>query len=75
MYQVSRTSVRQALRKLSSLGLVEVKVGGGTFIKETAGSQVMDKLILHTFLQGWKKLVTTLVLFSMSLFYHWFISL
>ncbi len=50
MYQVSRTSVRQALGKLSSLGLVEAKVGGGTFIKEADGSQVMDKLILHTFL-------------------------
>lgn len=50
MYQVSRTSVRQALGKLSSLGLVEAKVGGGTFIKEADGSQVMDKLILHIFL-------------------------
>ena len=50
MYQVSRTSVRQALGKLSSLGLVEAKVGGGTFIKKADGSQVMDKLILHTFL-------------------------
>ncbi|MDE6590113.1 MAG: FadR family transcriptional regulator [Oscillospiraceae bacterium] len=50
MYQVSRTSIRQALGKLSSLGLAEAKVGGGTFIKETDGSQVMDKLIFHTFL-------------------------
>ena len=50
MYQVSRTSVRQALGKLSSLGFVEAKTGGGTFIKEADGSQVMDKLILHTFL-------------------------
>lgn len=50
MYLVSRTSVRQALGKLSSLGLVEAKVGGGTFIKEADGSQVMDKLILHAFL-------------------------
>lgn len=52
MYQVSRTSVRQALGKLSSLGLAEAKVGGGTFIRAADGSQLMDKLILHTFLSA-----------------------
>ena len=50
MYQVSRTSVRQALTKLSTLGLVEARVGGGTFVREADGSRVLDGLILHTFL-------------------------
>jgi len=50
LYQVSRTSVRQALANLSTLDLIEAKVGGGTFVKKADGSQVMDKLFFYTFL-------------------------
>ena len=33
-FVVSRTSVREALRALESLGLVEIRPGEGTFIRE-----------------------------------------
>lgn len=50
LYNVSRTSVRQALTNLSSLDLVEAKTGGGTFVKKADGSKIMDKLLIYTFL-------------------------
>ena len=50
LYNVSRTSVRQALTNLSSLDLVEAKTGGGTFVKKADSSKIMDKLMLYTFL-------------------------
>ena len=34
MYQVSRTSVRQALANLSSLDLIETRFGDGSHVKE-----------------------------------------
>ena len=52
LYGVSRTSVRQAMTNLSSLGLVEARPGGGTFVKKADGSRIMDDLMLFTFLEG-----------------------
>jgi GntR family transcriptional repressor for pyruvate dehydrogenase complex len=52
LYSVSRTSVRQAIAALASLGLVEAKVGGGTFVRMSDGSEVMEPILLHTFLNA-----------------------
>lgn len=41
----SRVSVRAAIQKLSSLGLVESRQGGGTFICELSGEQHLNSVI------------------------------
>ncbi|SFR10616.1 FadR/GntR family transcriptional regulator [Desulfoscipio geothermicus] len=50
MFNVSRTSVREAIRTLSAMGLVEIKKGYGVFMKEanldSVISNVADALIL-----------------------------
>src|SRR5438132_14356494 len=35
-FQVSRASVREALRSLELLGVVETRAGGGTFVRQTS---------------------------------------
>ncbi|WP_431027509.1 FadR/GntR family transcriptional regulator [Lysinibacillus sp. LZ02] len=50
---VSRSSVREALRSLELLGLIETKHGGGTFLADVGGHQLIE--ILSSFiLQGEK---------------------
>lgn len=44
--QVSRASVREALRALEMMGFVEIKAGGGTFIKETSGDDIIQPLAM-----------------------------
>lgn len=41
---VSRTVVREALRSLEIMGLVESQVGGGTFVKEYSLEHVLDPI-------------------------------
>lgn len=41
----SRVSVRAAIQKLSSLGLVQSKKGGGTFVCELSGEQHLNSVI------------------------------
>lgn len=43
---VSRSSVREAMKILSALGLVEVKVGNGTYVSEKMNSNVYDSFLL-----------------------------
>lgn len=50
MYQVSRTSVRQALANLSSLDLIETRFGEGSRVKEAGSAAVMTPLLSHTYL-------------------------
>src|SRR2546422_7051651 len=42
-FVVSRTSVREALRALESLGLVEIRPGEGTFIPEVSPRRISTK--------------------------------
>ncbi len=42
---VSRGSIREAMKILSAYGLVEVKVGNGTFIAESPGSAIFDSFL------------------------------
>jgi len=44
--QVSRASVREALRALEMMGFIEIKAGGGTFIKETSGDEIIQPLAM-----------------------------
>jgi GntR family transcriptional repressor for pyruvate dehydrogenase complex len=39
---VSRTAIREALRSMELMGLIDSKVGGGTFIKEMTLDSLMD---------------------------------
>src|SRR2546430_11203552 len=45
-FVVSRTSVREALRALESLGLVEIRPGEGTFIREVSVEALIERLAL-----------------------------
>src|ERR1043166_517961 len=45
-FLVSRTSVREALRALESLGLVEIRPGEGTFIREVSVEALIEPLAL-----------------------------
>jgi GntR family transcriptional repressor for pyruvate dehydrogenase complex len=45
-FLVSRTSVREALRALESLGLVEIRPGEGTFIREVSVDRLIEPLAL-----------------------------
>lgn len=47
-YEVNRSSVREALRRLESLGLVEIRQGGATRVRDflvSAGLQVLPHLV------------------------------
>jgi GntR family transcriptional repressor for pyruvate dehydrogenase complex len=45
-FLVSRTSVREALRALESLGLVEIRPGEGTFVREVSVESLIEPLAL-----------------------------
>jgi GntR family transcriptional repressor for pyruvate dehydrogenase complex len=45
-FVVSRTSVREALRALESLGLVEIRPGEGTFVKEVSVEALIEPLAM-----------------------------
>ena len=50
---VGRNSVREAIKMLYSLGVVEVKMGAGTFIAESMNGSILEPLILSlAFEQG-----------------------
>jgi GntR family transcriptional regulator, transcriptional repressor for pyruvate dehydrogenase complex len=43
---VSRASVREAIRALEMMGFVEIKVGGGTFVKKTSSDSIIQPLAM-----------------------------
>jgi GntR family transcriptional repressor for pyruvate dehydrogenase complex len=45
-FVVSRTSVREALRALESLGLVEIRAGEGTFVRQVSVDALIEPLAL-----------------------------
>src|SRR4030095_13840330 len=45
-FVVSRTSVREALRALESLGLIEIRPGEGTFVREMSVESLIEPLAL-----------------------------
>jgi GntR family transcriptional repressor for pyruvate dehydrogenase complex len=45
-FVVSRTAVREALRALESLGLVEIRPGEGTFVREVSVESLIEPLAL-----------------------------
>jgi GntR family transcriptional repressor for pyruvate dehydrogenase complex len=50
---VGRNSVREAIKMLSSFGVIEVKMGAGTFIAESIPGSILDPLMLSlAFEQG-----------------------
>src|ERR671937_3249214 len=45
-FLVSRTSVREALRALESVGLIEIRPGEGTFVREVSVDALVEPLAL-----------------------------
>jgi len=56
---VSRTAIREALRSLETMGFIESRVGGGTFVKEITLDNVMDPF--SSILSQDKKLIMELI--------------
>lgn len=52
MLGVSRITVRQALQKLGALGLIETRLGEGSFVKTVAVSDNMQALLPTVYLSG-----------------------
>ena len=46
---VSRGSVREAMKILSAFGLVDIRVGNGTYVCETPGNELIDSLLFSFF--------------------------
>lgn len=55
-FQVSRTSVREALRALQIIGLIESKQGGGNYIRESFEDNLIEPLSLMFVLQNSKNM-------------------
>ncbi|MEG1633292.1 MAG: FadR/GntR family transcriptional regulator [Oscillospiraceae bacterium] len=51
-FNVSRSSVREALKALEVLGIVESKKGGGSYIVNNIGQSISDSLSLYFMLRG-----------------------
>ena len=49
-FQVSRVTIRQALQKLTALGLLETRFGEGSFVKEAQIGNYMNVLVPHAYL-------------------------
>ena len=59
LFQVSRTSVREALRALEMQGVIESRQGGGTFVK-TADPEALIPPLAAAIMQGRQQLVEIL---------------
>lgn len=46
-FQVSRASIREALRTLSTIGLLETRHGLGTFVKDPSSDVIQAALVYH----------------------------
>ena len=53
LFGVSRITVRQALQKLSALGLLDTRVGEGTFVREADLSACLNGLLPTAYLGAW----------------------
>ena len=50
--RVSRGSVREAMKILTAFGLVDIRVGNGTYVCETPGNTTMDSLLFSFFISN-----------------------
>ncbi|MFR3030406.1 MAG: FadR/GntR family transcriptional regulator [Blautia sp.] len=49
---VSRGSVREAMKILSAFGLIDIRVGNGTYVCESIGNGIMDSFLFSFFLSN-----------------------
>ncbi len=49
-FQVSRVTIRQALQRLTALGLLETRFGEGSFVKKAEVGNFMNVLVPHAYL-------------------------
>ncbi len=45
---VSRGSVREAMKILSAFGLIDIRVGNGTYVCDTPGNATLDSFLVRT---------------------------
>lgn len=50
LFHVSRITVRQALQKLSAMGLIETRLGEGSFVRKVDASESMNALVSTLYL-------------------------
>lgn len=53
LFGISRITVRQALQKLNALGLLETRVGEGTFVREAGMDACLNELVPAMYLGDW----------------------
>ena len=46
-FKVSRPSVREAMRALESMGLIEIRLGEGTFVREISVDSLVERTPRH----------------------------
>ena len=51
IFKVGRNSIREAIRMLSSIGIIEIKRGSGTYIRESVSDSVLNPLVLSLIMQ------------------------
>lgn len=51
IFKVGRNSIREAMRMLASLGIIEVKRGSGTFIRKSMSDSILNPLVLGLIFQ------------------------
>ncbi len=47
---VSRGSVREAMKILSAFGLIDIRVGNGTYVSDSPSSELLDSLLFTYFI-------------------------
>lgn len=52
LFHVSRITVRQALQKLSAMGLIETRLGEGSFVRKVDASESMNALVSTLYLDN-----------------------
>jgi GntR family transcriptional repressor for pyruvate dehydrogenase complex len=67
IFKVGRNSIREAVRMLSSTGIIEIKRGSGTYIRETVSDSMLNPLVLSLIMkQGTSKELIEMRLFIES---------
>src|SRR6056297_1598946 len=51
-FDVSRGSIREAMKILSAFGIVEIKRGDGTYISDSFNKDIFDPLLFRLILEG-----------------------
>ena len=54
-FGVGRTSVREAMKVLAALGVIEIRRGDGTYVSESMSARIFDRLLFQLLLSDTDK--------------------